>query len=612
MTNAEQMAESFRASAADDALLTSHGVAPREAISPLNNSAHSNSSYSSEGISVSTEKSRENFSSITFEIPRTIEGTLFPALPPEAISAVKSKVEQQFYCLIRKKGDQISANRFDDTIFYVSTTDKSSSIMHPPEGITIVTLSGTSEMVEFGQECVKNFILQAKVWQSLLRVTELDALSRYDISVQVSLATCPLQSQIRIADLDEYYVNLRRTNGVWVSNLVIGTELHFILGDLIRGKGACLLKVDGVWMQSSNDVKVACDEAKIAGNDTVEATFRFPIEVDLSMIRGEYVIEKSFYEEKSNDGGSPPPPVEIDDQSSAYASFIAKFKAVPTIEFHGLCVASVRTSMWNQHKLIYGPSCDSECPCASNLKSICDTVRSDFHINNAPGKTKELEGKVGFLDYFYKFYYPEVESEFPSLRPQEVFDKVVALWRVHLESPLHGPFCHENCSCLDASLLSMQQKRLHLLVRLPQEKARPALRNPKYSIARDPNPTVPDVAARCSGKSLSDVILRKLENKPPKGETKKLVYFQKIDGDDQASIPRGCVTQLDSILITDGSQHFDEDLNTDKYSIANLFSRRQNSESWKETKEQKYAMRDTHVWNPIEESGFACSKCRIR
>lgn len=377
-------------------------------------------------------------------------------------------------------------------------------------------------------------------------------------------------------------------------------------------------------MQGLADVKIVCSDAASMGNDSVEVTFRFPVAIDLSKIRGEFVIERSrgnTESKESNDGStSPPPPSESDDPLSAYALFATKFKAVPTIEFPGLCVVSVTSSMWNRHKSIYGPVCDAECACASTLDDLCDKVRSDIQAS-IQGRNQDrccLESHVGFLGYFYKNYYSKIEKEFATLRPHEIYDKVIALWSYH---HVYGSTCSEHCPCLNAwqsyfkqQLLLFQQK--NHTVHSSKTKVHPIIcKAAKYSLSHDPNPSASDVAARAIGKKLRDVILNKMVKRDPiEVVSKRKVKFQEIEGDLGTSIPRGCVTQIDNTPVSSATavERDEDDLVNDKYSFLNFFSRRENSNHWNETKEKKVIMRETHSWNPIEDARFACSKCKVR
>jgi hypothetical protein len=360
------------------------------------------------------------------------------------------------------------------------------------------------------------------------------------------------------------------------------------------------------------------------GNDSVEVTFRFPVGIDLTKIRGEFVIERpdaSTGSKESNEGStSPPPPSESDDPLSAYSLFATKFKAVPIIEFPGLCVVSVTSSMWNRHKSIYGPVCDSECPCASTLNDLCDTVRSDILSNfKVPIKDNAgLERHVGFLAYFYKNCYSNIEKEFATLRSHEIYDKVIALWRYHR---VYGDTCSENCPCLNAwqpyfkkQLILFQQKKY--TANSNQANVHPIIRKTaKYSMPNDPNPSASDVAARARSKTLKDVILKKMDKTDPvEVKTKRKVKFQEIEGDLGAPIPRGCVTQIDSTPVssTTADRHDEDDSIYDKYSRLSFFSRRGNSDHWNETKEKKVLTRETHAWKEIEDLRFACSKCKVR
>jgi hypothetical protein len=143
--------------------------------------------------------------SINIEIPKLIERTLLPSLPPEIISEIKEKVKEQYKRLIMKD-EVLSVREFEENIFNIERVkDENRSAAG---GFEIVTLTGLPNLVSFGQKCVEHFVQQGKVWRRLLDVTELEETSRYDIRVRVPLTTCPLESQIKIYELDEYYVNL--------------------------------------------------------------------------------------------------------------------------------------------------------------------------------------------------------------------------------------------------------------------------------------------------------------------------------------------------------------------------------------------------------------------
>jgi hypothetical protein len=76
-------------------------------------------------------------------------------------------------------------------------------------------------------------------------------------------------------------------------------------------------KINGVIVQCLAEIKVVCTEATSMENDSVEAIFRFPVGIDLSKIREEFLIERSYAStetKESNEGStSPTPPSESDD-----------------------------------------------------------------------------------------------------------------------------------------------------------------------------------------------------------------------------------------------------------------------------------------------------------
>ena len=156
-----------------------------------------------------------NHSSVSAKIPRYIEGTFLPLLPPDAIASIKEKVEehynnwrQEMLSSTQKRDDDLFSKGFDDVVFNISLQEESFGDEHPSSASLQVILSGTSNMVSFGQECVDQFVRQAKQWHNLKVLAELDATTRYDVKIQVPLITGPIQSQAEISDLADYYVNM--------------------------------------------------------------------------------------------------------------------------------------------------------------------------------------------------------------------------------------------------------------------------------------------------------------------------------------------------------------------------------------------------------------------
>jgi hypothetical protein len=155
-----------------------------------------------------------NSISKNFELPKLIEGTLLPYFPPEIVEEVKKHVKDH-YKLSLREDEIISEKVFEDNVFRIEIAEKpclaktAKDPNRPPAGgLQIVTLSGLPDLVSLGRKRVNHFIQQGNAWRRLLNVTELDEKSRYDIRVRVPQATCPLESQIKIYELDEYYINL--------------------------------------------------------------------------------------------------------------------------------------------------------------------------------------------------------------------------------------------------------------------------------------------------------------------------------------------------------------------------------------------------------------------
>jgi hypothetical protein len=148
------------------------------------------------------------------ELPKLIEGTLLPYFPPELVEDVKKHVKDHYKRSLRED-EVISEKVFEDNVFRIEIAEKpclskkaKDQNRPPADGLQIVTLSGLPNLVSLGRKRVKRIVQQGNAWRRLLDVTELDEKSRYDIRVRVPLVTCPLESQIKIYELDEYYINL--------------------------------------------------------------------------------------------------------------------------------------------------------------------------------------------------------------------------------------------------------------------------------------------------------------------------------------------------------------------------------------------------------------------
>ncbi len=173
----------------------------------------------------------DNPITINIENPTLIEGTLQPFFPPEIVEGVKKHVADLYKNSIREDG-VISEKDFEENFFRIDIVEKPSLAKKAKSenrshtgGLQLVTLSGLPNLVSLGRKRVNHFIQQGKAWRKLLVATELDEKSRYDIRVRVPIATCSLESQIKIYDLDEYYINLNVSAQLFHRNC-LGDVLH--------------------------------------------------------------------------------------------------------------------------------------------------------------------------------------------------------------------------------------------------------------------------------------------------------------------------------------------------------------------------------------------------
>jgi hypothetical protein len=143
-------------------------------------------------------------------------------------------------------------------------------------------------------------------------------------------------------------------------------------------------------------------------------------------------------------------------------------------------------------------------------------------------------------------------------------------------------------------------------------------RKPKYSSTDAPNPTVHEVVSRIRKASTNLKLPLKpdeLHNAMNNGSSRH-VHFPSIEGDNETSIPRGCISHINDMAVNLNELQSTIEAREyevyEKYSLKNILARRVNSEGWTESKEKKEAIRSTHSWKEIEQKGFACAKCKIR
>jgi hypothetical protein len=138
----------------------------------------------------------------------------------------------------------------------------------------------------------------------------------------------------------------------------------------------------------------------------------------------------------------------------SYTAFKSKYRWMLLTEYKeiGVKVQKANSSMWNQHKILFGENaiCDDNCRCVFSLENMTRNVVSDFKkIETKKDPTKEVEigAAVGFVDRFAPRFTPLLRKEYPEETPSKILQRLERMWDAHRMNRNFGITCRKECQC---------------------------------------------------------------------------------------------------------------------------------------------------------------------
>jgi hypothetical protein len=143
-----------------------------------------------------------------------------------------------------------------------------------------------------------------------------------------------------------------------------------------------------------------------------------------------------------------------------FGEFEKKFRPLVHLEYKDTKIheKSILSSMWVQHKLLFGETCGGNCNCISQLPELIANVVKD-HISKQEIKGKknfeteqELEERIcGIFLYFVPRFVPLLKKEYPTGTHAELINRLIYMWSLHQKHRMYngmfGVQCSEDCGC---------------------------------------------------------------------------------------------------------------------------------------------------------------------
>jgi hypothetical protein len=144
-------------------------------------------------------------------------------------------------------------------------------------------------------------------------------------------------------------------------------------------------------------------------------------------------------------------------RNERYLHFQEKYKAVIALDYKatGMTNVSVGSSMWTQHKRLFGEKavCDESCKCISSLHRLNLNVVGDYIEKK---KRHRVEAKSvlrartsGIFEHFAPRFIPLLQKKYPLETPSMLIRRLVDMWSLHQRTPMYGVHCTPTCACVD-------------------------------------------------------------------------------------------------------------------------------------------------------------------
>ena len=140
-----------------------------------------------------------------------------------------------------------------------------------------------------------------------------------------------------------------------------------------------------------------------------------------------------------------------------YANFEKKLQPIVHLDYKDTEIheKSILSSMWKQHKVLFGNTCDDSCDCISRIPElVANVIRDDTLKKKKRGieTEQELEGRIcGISLYFVPKVLPLLRKEYPTETPTQLIKRLIYMWSLHQSRRMYngrfGVRCSESCAC---------------------------------------------------------------------------------------------------------------------------------------------------------------------
>jgi len=163
---------------------------------------------------------------------------------------------------------------------------------------------------------------------------------------------------------------------------------------------------------------------------------------------------------EQQEGGSSHNGITVKNPLQRFGEFEKKLRPLVHLDYKDTKIheRSILSSMWVQHKLLFGETCGENCDCISQLPELVANVVKE-HISKQEKKGKknveteqELEGRIcGIFLYFVPRFVPLLKKEYPTGTHVELINRLIDMWSLHqkhrMYNGLFGVRCSEDCGC---------------------------------------------------------------------------------------------------------------------------------------------------------------------
>ena len=171
-------------------------------------------------------------------------------------------------------------------------------------------------------------------------------------------------------------------------------------------------------------------------------------------------VDSDNFDDDEQESGSSHNGTRVKNPLQRFGEFEKKLRPLVHLDYKDTIIheKSILSSMWVQHKLLFGETCGDNCNCISQLPELVANVVKDY-ISKQEIKGKknveteqELEGRIcGIFQYFVPRFVPLLKREYPTGTYAELTNRLIDMWSLHQKNRMYngmfGVRCSEGCGC---------------------------------------------------------------------------------------------------------------------------------------------------------------------